>query len=85
MILAILHLYVTVMPRHCDVSHQVSAQYDLRFGRRFRLKNFMIAPMAVNLGYQNGMILAILYLYVAPMLPMKFRLNLTYSLGGDVV
>ena len=36
------------------------------------------------LGYQNGMILAILNLCVALMPPIKFWLNLTYGLG-DVV
>ena len=36
-------------------------------------------------GWPNGMILAILNLYVSPMLPIKFRLNPTYGLGGDVV
>ena len=30
------------------------------------------------LGYQNGMILAILNLYVTPMPTIKFQLNLTY-------
>ena len=38
-----------------------------------------------HLGYWNRTILAILNLYVAPMPPIKFRLNLTYGLGGDVV
>ena len=38
-----------------------------------------------HLGYRNRMILAILNLYVALMHPIKFRLNPTYSLGGDVV
>ena len=38
-----------------------------------------------HLGYRNGTILAILNLYVAPMPPIKFWLNLTFSLGGDVV
>ena len=38
-----------------------------------------------HLGYQNGTILAILNLYNAPMTPIKFGLNLTYGLGGDVV
>ena len=38
-----------------------------------------------HLGYRNGTILAILNLSVAPMVPIKFRLNLIYSLGGDVV
>ena len=38
-----------------------------------------------HLGKWNGTILAILNLYVAPMPPIKFRLNPTYGLGGDVV
>ena len=33
-----------------------------------------------HLGYRNGMILAILNLYVAMMSPIKFRLNLSHSL-----
>ena len=37
-----------------------------------------------HLGHQNRTILASLNLY-APMPPIKFRLNLTYGLGGDVV
>ena len=40
-ILAILNL--------CDASHQVSAQSDLRFGRRCRLKKFKMAAMAAIL------------------------------------
>ena len=79
-ILAILNLYVTVMPPikfrlnrtygleedvisrskwndfsnsesrcHCNASHYVSAQSDLRFGRRCRLKNFMMAAIAAIL------------------------------------
>ena len=38
-----------------------------------------------HLGYPNGTILAILNLYVAPMLPIKFRLNLTYGFEGDII
>ena len=38
-----------------------------------------------NLGYWNGMILAMFNLYVTPMPLINFRLNLTYGLGGDVV
>ena len=38
-----------------------------------------------HLGYRNGMILAILNLYVTMMPPIKFQLNPTYSFGGDVV
>ena len=39
-------------PCHCDASHQVLAQSDLRFGRRCRLKNFKISAMAaiLNIG-----------------------------------
>ena len=35
-------------------------------------------------GYRNGTILAILNLCVAPMPPIKFRLNLTYGFEGDI-
>ena len=38
-----------------------------------------------HFGYRNGTILAILNLYVVPMPPIKFRLSLTYGLGGNVV
>ena len=38
-----------------------------------------------HFGYQNGIILAILNLYVTVMPPIKFWFNLTYCLGGDVV
>ena len=38
-----------------------------------------------HLGYWNWTILAILNLCVAPMLLIKFQLNLTYGLGGDIV
>ena len=37
------------------------------------------------LGYRNGMNLAILNLCVTVMHPIKFQLNRTYGLGGDVV
>ena len=38
-----------------------------------------------HLGYRNGTILAILNLYVALMPPIKFQLNLTNGLGGNVI
>ena len=38
-----------------------------------------------HLGYRNGTILAILNLLVTVMPPIKFWLNPTYGLGGDVV
>ena len=66
-------------------SHQVSAQSNLLFGRRCRLKNFkMVDRHGGHLGYWTGMILAILNLYVAPMLPIKFWLRPTYCLG-DII
>ena len=67
-----------------DASHQVLAQSDLRFGR-CHLKNFKITAMAAKPGYQNGTILPILSLCVTVIPPIKFWLNPTYSLGGDVV
>ena len=36
-------------------------------------------------GYRNRTILAILNLYVAPMPPIRLRLNLTYGFGGDII
>ena len=57
-----------------DASHQVSAQSDLRFVSCL-LKNFKMAAR----------ILAILNFYVAQIPPIKFLLNPTYGLGGDVV
>ena len=38
-----------------------------------------------HLGYQNGMILAILNLCVTVMPPIKIWLNPTYNLGGYVI
>ena len=38
-----------------------------------------------HIGYRNETILAILNIYVTLMLPLKFRLNPTYGLRGDVV
>ena len=40
---------------------------------------------AAILDIGTELFLAVLNLYVAPMPPIKFRLNLTYPLGGDVV
>ena len=66
---------------HCDASHQVLAQSDLRFERRYRLMSFKMAAM----GYRNGTILAILNLCITVMPPIKFQLNRTYGSEGDVV
>ena len=70
---------ISESPCHCDASHQVLAQSDLRFGRRCRLKNFKISWISER----ND--LAILNLCVNAMPPIKFQLNPTYGLGGDVV
>ena len=48
---------------HCVASHQVSAQSDLAFGRRCRLKNFKMATVAA--------------ICVTVMPPIKFQLNRT--------
>ena len=73
-ILAILNLC------YCDASRQVSAQSDLRFGRRCRLKNFkMDRCISERNDFSDS------ESHVAQMPPIKFWLNLTYGLGGDVV
>ena len=48
-------------------------------------KDFQDGHHGCNLGDWNGMILAILNLYVASMPSIKFLLNQSYSLGGDVI
>ena len=70
-----------ILASRSDASHKVSAQSDLWFGRSCHLKKFQDGRP----GYLNETILAILNLYVTVMPPIKFRLNPTYGLGGDVV
>ena len=48
-------------------------------------EEFQDGRHGVHLGYQNRTILAILNLCVTVMPPIKFWLNRTYGLGGDVV
>ena len=62
-----------------DASHQVSAQSNLR-----SFKGFQDGLDGGHLGYWNGMILAILNLYIPPMPPIRFLLNPIYDFGGDV-
>ena len=38
-----------------------------------------------HLGYRKGTILAILNFCVTVMPPIKFQLNWTYGLGGDII
>ena len=67
---------------NCDASYQVLAQFQLTVWEEMSFEEFQDGG---HLGYCNGTILAILNLYVAPMPPLKFRLNLTYGFEGDVV
>ena len=67
-ILAILNLYVTVIP---PIKFRLNRTYG--FGGD-----------GGHLGYWNKLILAILNLHVATMPPIKFHLNPTYDSGEDV-
>ena len=51
----------------------------------FSFEEFQDGHRGGHLGYRNRTILAILNLGVTVMPPIKFWLNLTYGLGGDVV
>ena len=63
--------------------HQVSAQSNTVW-EEMSFEEFQDSHPGSHLGYPNRIILAILNLYAALMPPIKFWLNLTYSLG-DVV
>ena len=65
-------------------SHQVSAQSD-RVWKEMLFEVFQDGRRGVHLGYRNGTLLAILNLCVAPMPQIKFRINLTYGLGGNII
>ena len=60
-----------------DVSNQVSAQSDSRFGMRWRFEDFQEGRYCGHLANRNRKYLAILNLRVAPMPPSNFGLNLT--------
>ena len=66
---------------HYNVSHQVSAQSDLWFGRRCLLKNF---KMATWISERNDVSNSESLCHFDASHP-KFWLNPTYSLGGPVV
>ena len=66
-----------------NASHQVTPQSDMVW-EEMLFEEFQDDARGGHPGYQNGMILAILNLCVTVMPPIKFWLNLTYSLGGDV-
>ena len=67
---------------HYDASHQVLAQ-SVWVGMSF--EEFQDGRRGGQFGYRNGTILAIHNFCVTLMPPMKFWLNPTYGLGGDVV
>ena len=52
---------------------------------KISIEEFQDARHGGHLGYRNGTIKAILNLCVTVMPPIKFQLNRTYGLGGDVV
>ena len=71
-----------------DASHKVTAQCNLMFGRRCRLKNLLkncSVAISKMVAMDNRTILTILNLYVTRMPPIKFQLNLTYGFEGDVI
>ena len=74
-ILAVLNPCVTVMPPivlvQSDMALEEMSFEEFQDGR--------------HLGYRNGTILAILNRCVTVIPPIKFWLNPTYGLGGDVV
>ena len=61
--------------------NQVSAQPDIILEQMW----FKDGHCGRHLGFQNRKILAILNLHLAPMPSIKFQINLTFGLGGDVV
>ena len=60
------------------------ASIQLTIGKQTWFENFQDGNPGGHLGHGNGMILTILNLYVASMSPIKFQLNPTYGLGGDI-
>ena len=57
----------------------------LRVWEEMSFEDFQDGQHGGHVAYQNGMILAILNLHVAPMPSTKFGLDLTWGLGADVV
>ena len=75
-ILAILNLCVTVMPPSSFGSIRLTDWEEMSF------EEFQDGG---HLGYPSGMILESLNLCVTVVPPIKFQLNWTYGLGGDVI
>ena len=69
---------------HCDASHQGLAQFDLRFGRRCRLKNFKMAAWRPSwISERNDFSNSESLCHCDA--SHQFWLNPTYGLGRDVV
>ena len=62
----------------------VLAQSDMVW-EEMSFEEFQDGHLGSHLGYQNRIILAILNLCVTVMPPIKFWLNWTKGLGGDVI
>ena len=81
-ILVILNLHVNPIPQ---IKFRLNLTYGLRGDVVWRIRDgHHGGHRGGHLAYTNGTILAILNLHVTPMPPVKFRLNPTSGLGGDV-
>ena len=67
-----------------DASHQVTAQSDTVW-EQMSFDKYQDGRHGGHLGYRNRTILTILNFRVTVMPPIKFWLNPTYGLGGDVI
>ena len=79
-ILAILNLYVALMPPIKFGLHLTYMVWE-----EMSVDEFHDGSPGGHFGYRNGTIFASLNLCVTVMPPTKFWLNPTYGLGGDVV
>ena len=71
-------------PCHPNDSHRFSS-IPLLVREEMLFEEFQDSRHGGHYGYLNRMISAILNLHVTPMPPIKFRLNPTIRLGGDVI
>ena len=69
---------------HFDASHKVSAKSDMVW-EEMSFEEFQDGRPGGHLRYQNQTILAILNHCPTVKPPIKFQLNPTYGLGGDIV
>ena len=76
-------LAIFLSTNHPDASHQVSCQLAFRFRRRSEKIYFQDGGHGSHLGFPIGMILAIFYLQVTPIVPIKFRVNWPFDSAED--